>query len=161
MVTARSLKKFVEAGGYNICKKQPDGTFLGIAEAARKTGLGEMTIRRIMKEHPIHPMPTARIFFLNETDCQVLRGIELKISEAEKLVCSTESFLDKYLLVDMQAVRSRQAYQGLSEEDAFRTELNNSGNMDSKLKRELAEISQKLSSILSEMEKIRPKEQVW
>jgi len=161
MVTARSLKKFIEAGGYNICKKQPDGTYIGVAEAARKTELGEMTVRRIMREHPTNPIPTAKIFFLNEADCQAFRALESEISRAEKLAEATKRFLDECLVVNMQSVRAKYQLQGLSDEEAFRSELHNAGSLNAQWRGMFNEIEKQLAFIHSEIEKIRPKEHAW
>jgi integrase len=56
MVRKSILQRFKEKEGYSLVHKTESGAWRGIAEAARATGLGEMTIRRILKEHPEEPL---------------------------------------------------------------------------------------------------------
>lgn len=54
MVKKSTLERFIKLGGYDVVK-QKDGTWRGIAEAARTTGIGQMTIRRLLEKYPTEP----------------------------------------------------------------------------------------------------------
>lgn len=54
-VKKSSLQQFIDKQGYTIVHKDESGNWRGIAEAKRITGLGEMTIRRILDAHPTEP----------------------------------------------------------------------------------------------------------
>jgi len=54
MVKKSLLDRFIKQGGYDLVKKEGE-TWRGTAEAARKTGLGEQTVRRLLREHPVAP----------------------------------------------------------------------------------------------------------
>jgi hypothetical protein len=54
-VKKSSLQIFIDKGGYKIVAQDEKGNWRGKAEAARATGLGVMTVGRILKENPTEP----------------------------------------------------------------------------------------------------------
>ena len=50
-----TLQVFLDKNGYSFVSKNEKGVWKGIAEASRETGLGEMTIRRLLQANPEEP----------------------------------------------------------------------------------------------------------
>jgi hypothetical protein len=120
MVKKKTLESFVAKGGYDIVKKTEKGEWRGIAEASSKTNLGEMTIRRLLKEYPTPPATTEKRFWLREKDFDLLRDANTILKNLEKSLKIAEELLDRSLVVDFQKIRARQELLGESREEAFK-----------------------------------------
>jgi hypothetical protein len=120
MVKKTILERFVAKGGYDIVKKTAKGEWRGIAEASRKTNLGEMTIRRLLKANPTLPTTCEKRFWLREKDFDLLRDVNTRLKNLEKRLKIAEELLNRSLVVDSQKVRSRQELLGESREEAFK-----------------------------------------
>lgn len=55
MVRKSNLERFIQKGGYDIVKQDSDGSWKGISEAMRATGLSRPTIYLILKKNPEQP----------------------------------------------------------------------------------------------------------
>jgi hypothetical protein len=120
MVKNKSLERFVAKGGYDIVRKTEKGEWRGIAEASRKTNLGEMTIRRLLKANPTLPTTCEKKFWLREKDFDLLRDVNTRLKNLEKHLKIVEEFLGRSWVVDSQKIRSRQELLGESGEEAFK-----------------------------------------
>lgn len=112
MVKDSILKRFYERGGYGEVTRSGN-TWRGIAEAHRKTGISEFTIRNILKEFTSPPkeLQGERIW----ATPQQSEELEKALSQL-KMVCKRlevfREYFERSLIVDLKELRSRQELQG-------------------------------------------------
>lgn len=116
MVKRSTLEKFIKKGGYEVVRFNGK-IWRGIVDAHEKTGLPEMTISRLLKEHPTQPnIPIGRrIWVTPEQDAQLTRAIS-ELEMIRKGLEMVERYFEQSLIVDLMEFRTRQELQNVTAE---------------------------------------------
>jgi hypothetical protein len=154
MVKNKSLERFVAKGGYEIVRNTEGGEWRGIAEASIKTTLSEMTIRRLLKEHPAPPATFEKRFWFGDKNFDSLRDINTILKKLEKRLKFAEEFLGRSVIVDSLKIRSRQELLGESIEEAFKHELKTAEDAESDAQKIIKEAVQELGFIQSVVDRL-------
>ena len=112
LVTKKILEQFLKKDGYSEVR-EVGNSWRGIAEASRKTGLSQMTIRRLLKEYPTPPKEVQgrHVWVTPVQETQ----IEQTISNLETIGKQLETigkYFEQSLIVDLKELQARKELTG-------------------------------------------------
>lgn len=114
LVKKKSLDTFLRKDGYQEVQFV-NNSWRGIAEASRKTGIAEMTIRRLLKEHPTPPKEIGgRQVWLTPLHEKMIDETISNLKAVSKKLKNFEKYLEKSLIIDLSDFQARKELNGLT-----------------------------------------------
>lgn len=130
MVKKASLAKFIKLGGYDTVELKGK-TWRGIAEACRRTGLSEQTIRRLLKEYPNPRELQAKQVWMTQEKYEQLDEAVSQLKMVGKQLENVQRNFERSLIVDFAELRARQELLGMTIE-SFQESLKRQVEADEK-----------------------------
>jgi len=121
MVKKANLEKFIKLRGYDTVELKGE-TWRGIAEACRRTGLSEATIRRLLKEYPKPREPQVKQVWIPQEEYEQLDEAVSQLKMVSKQLENVQKYFERSLIVDFAKLRARQELLGITIE-SFRESL--------------------------------------